>query len=147
MPQRSSDLVETLMARAFGAGGLGLVALFAGGVMFAYRGDSGLPLAVVLLSIGVLILAYGAFCVFQSRKVGAYKLACPMCGEVNGFESAPTEDVICRGCHRRIPIENGRIMALQQISCGSCNESNWYSDRTKTLLCESCGREIAIARP
>lgn len=147
MPQRSSDLVETLMARAFGVGGLAVVALFAGAVMFAYRGDSGLPLAIVLLSIGVLLFGYAGFCVIKSRKVGAYKMVCPMCRAINGFESAPMEDVICRECHRRIPVENGRILPLQQISCGACNESNWYSDRTKSLLCESCGREIAIARP
>ena len=135
------------MARAFGTGGLALVALFAGGVMFAYRGDSGLPLAIVFLTIGILLLGYALFCVFRSRQVGAYKLQCPMCNAVNSFEAAPNEDVICRDCHRRIPIEGGKILPLQQISCGDCNESNWYSDRTKNLLCESCGREIAIARP
>ena len=147
MPQRSSDLVETFMARAFGAGGLAVLFLGGGAVMFAYRGDSGLPLAVVLLAIGFGLLAYAAFCVAQSRRVGAYKLECPMCHASNGFESAPTEDVICNACHRRIPVENGRILPLQTVSCGACGESNWYSDHTKSLLCESCGREIAIARP
>lgn len=146
MPQRSSDLVETYIARALGTGALGGVLLVLGGVMFAFRGDSGTPLAVVLLLIGAALLVYAAFCVIKSRGVASYKLACPMCGVENGFEAAPTSDVICRGCHRTIPMENGKILPLKQISCGACNESNWYSDRTKHLLCEACGREIAIAQ-
>ena len=146
MPQRSSDLVETHIARALGTGGLGAIVLVAGLVMFAFRGDSGTPLAVVLLSIGVALLAYAAFCLVKSRGVSSFKLACPMCDASNGFEAMPTTDVVCRECHRTIPIENGRLMPLRQISCGACDESNWYSDRTKHLLCEACGREIAIAQ-
>lgn len=145
MPQRSSDLVETYVARALGTGALGLVILGLGVVMFIFRGDSGLALAVVLLVIASLLLSYAAFCVLKSRKVGSHKLVCPMCGATNGFEEAPTSDVVCRQCHRTIPIENGKLLPLKQVSCGACNESNWYSDRTKSLLCESCGREIAIA--
>lgn len=146
MPQRSSDLVETYMARALGAGAGGGVVLVLGAIMFAFRGDSGTPLAVVLLLIGAALIVFAAFCVVKSRSVASFKLACPMCGVENGFEAMPTSDVVCRGCHRTIPIDNGKIMPLKQISCGSCNESNWYSDRTKQLLCESCGREIAIAQ-
>ncbi len=146
MPQRSSDLVETYMARALGTGALGGVVLVLGMVIFAFRGDSGTPLAVVLLIIGVALLAFAAFCVVKTRGVSSYKLVCPMCGASNGFESMPTSDVVCRDCHRTIPIENGKLMPLKQISCGACNESNWYSDRTKLLLCEACGREIAIAQ-
>lgn len=146
MPQRSSDLVETYMARAFGAGGLAVVVLGAGAVMFVFRGDSGLPLAIVLLAIGFCLLAYAVFCAVASRRVGSFKLECPMCRASNGFEAMPMDDVVCRGCHRKIPIENGKLLPLKQISCGACHESNWYSDHTKILLCEACGREIAINR-
>lgn len=147
MPQRSSDLVETYMARTLGAGALGLVFLALGGVMFANRGDSGTPLAVVLFVIAGGLILFAAFCLVKSRGVAAFKLNCPMCGATNGFESAPTSDVSCRECHRKIPIENGQVLPLQQVSCGACGESNWYSDHTKSLICEACGREIAIARP
>ncbi len=147
MPQRSSDLVETYAARAIGAGVLALLFLGGGVFMFVNRGDSGLPLAIVLLLIGSGTLAYAIFSLVKTRGVSAHTVVCPMCGASNGFEAPPTSDVVCRGCHRTVPIENGRILPLKQISCGACGESNWYSDHTKTLLCEACGREIAIARP
>ncbi len=116
-----------------------------GGVAFAFRGDSGGALAAVLLVLGAGCLFYALFSLAQTRKVGSYKMDCPMCGATNGFEAAPTSDVICRQCHRTIPIENGKVLPLKQVSCGACQESNWYSDRTKSLICESCGKEIAIA--
>ena len=146
MPQRSSDLVETYTARAMGTGALAVVLLALGGVMFAFRGDSGLPLAIVLLVMGAGSLGYALFSLAQTRKVGSHKLDCPMCGATNGFEAAPTSDVICRQCHRTIPIQGGKILPLRQVSCGACQESNWYSERTKSLLCEACGKEIAIAQ-
>lgn len=147
MPQRSSDLVETYAARAIGVGILALLILGASGFMFVNRGDSGLPLALVLLAIGGALAVYAAMSGLKTRKVGSHQVRCPMCGVGNGFEEAPLDDVVCRGCHRTIPIENGRILPLKQVSCGACGESNWYSDHTKTLICEACGREIAIARP
>lgn len=147
MPQRSSDIVETYLARTLGVGALAVVFLALGGVMFAFRGDSGTPLAVVLLLIGVGCLAYALYSFVKSRAVSSYKMECPMCGATNGFESAPESDVVCRQCHRTIPIEKGVVLPLKQISCGACQESNWYSDHTKILICEACGREIAIARP
>jgi ribosomal protein S27E len=147
MPQRSSDLVETYFARALGAGILGGVFVVLAAVMFAFRGDSGLPLAVVLALLAIGLLVFAAVALAQSRRVGSYKMACPMCGATNGFEAAPTSDVVCRGCHRTIPIENGKLLSLKQVSCNFCHESNWYSDRTKSLICEACGREILIARP
>ena len=134
------------MARALGTGALGAVFFVLGGIMFAFRGDSGTPLAIVLLVLAFGLLAYAAFCVVKSRGVASFKLKCPMCGAENGFEAMPTSDVVCRACHRTIPIQDGKLMPLKQISCGACNESNWYSDRTKQLLCEACGREIAIAQ-
>lgn len=146
MPQRSSDLVETYMARALGIGALALLVLGAATIMFIFRGDSGLALAIVLFVIGFGLLAYALFSLAKSRRVSAFKVVCPMCGATNGFETAPTGDVICSQCHRTIPIENGKVLPMKQISCGACNESNWYSDHTKVLLCEACGREIAIAR-
>ena len=147
MPQRSSDLVESYSARALGVGALAIVVLALAGVVFKFRGDSGLALAIVLFVIGALLLAFAAFSFAQSRRVKAFNIVCPMCKAANGFVEAPQTDVTCQSCHRTIPVENGRVMPLKQVSCNACNESNYYSDRTKSLLCESCGKEIAIARP
>lgn len=146
MPQRSSDLVETFIARALGVGALAIIFIVLSVVMFIFRGDSGTALAVVLGAIGVLLLVYAVFSFTKSRGITAHTVKCPMCGASNGFLEAPTEDVICRDCNRTIPITDGKILPMKQISCGACGESNWYSDRTKVLLCEACGREIAIAQ-
>jgi ribosomal protein S27E len=146
MAQRSSDLVETYVARALGVGALAVVFLALATVMYVYRGDSGLALAIVLAVIGVSCLAYALYSFVKSRGVTSFSVKCPMCGANNGFLEQPMSDVTCQECHRMIPIENGMILPLKQVSCGSCGESNWYSDRTKVLLCEACGREIAIAR-
>lgn len=146
MPQRSSDLVETYMARALGVGALSVVILALGTGMFIFRGDSGLALAIVLLVIGVALLCFAVFSLIQSRGVKSFTVKCPMCAASNGFLEAPMEDVTCRDCNRLIPIQDGKLLALKQVSCGACGESNWYSDRTKVLLCEACGREIAIAQ-
>jgi ribosomal protein S27E len=147
MAQRSSDLVETYVARALGVGAVAVVFIALSVFMFVYRGDSGLALAIVLGVIGGSCLAYALYSFVKSRGVTAHNVKCPMCGSVNGFLQPPMSDVTCQECHRMIPIDNGAILPLKQVSCGSCGESNWYSDRTKVLLCESCGREIAIARP
>ncbi len=146
MPQRSSDLIETFMARALGVGALSVVVLALGTGMFIFRGDSGLALAVVLLLIGFALLGFAVFSFIQSRAVVSHTVKCPMCGANNGFLEVPMEDVTCRECNRLIPIQDGKLLALKQVSCGACGESNWYSDRTKVLLCEACGREIAIAQ-
>lgn len=145
MPQRSSDLVETYAARALGTGALAVVLLAIAGILIPFRGESGTPLVIVLGVLGLGLLGYAIFCLIKSRGVASFKLDCPMCGASNGFEVAPTEDVICRECHRTIPMRDGKVLPLKQISCGACGESNWYSDRTKSLICEACGREIAIA--
>lgn len=147
MAQRSSDLVETYVARALGVGALAVVFIGFSVFMYINRGDSGMALAVVLGVIGFGCLAYALYSFAKSRGVTSHNVKCPMCGAVNGFLEQPLTDVTCQECHRMIPIENAAILPLKQVSCGSCQESNWYSDRTKVLLCEACGREIAIARP
>lgn len=148
-PQRSSDLVETYSARALAAGIGGLVALAVAVFFYIFRGDSnaGLPLAIVIAVIGVASIVFACVSLVQVKKVSSFKLTCPMCGATNGFAEMPASDVTCAQCHRTIPIEDGKILPLNQVSCNYCHESNWYSAHTKTLLCEACGREIAIARP
>jgi ribosomal protein S27E len=36
-------------------------------------------------------------------------------------------------------------MQVAEIRCLDCGETAYYSGRTKTLLCEGCGKEIAVA--
>ena len=44
-----------------------------------------------------------------------------------------------------IPIVDGKIIPVQQVRCGYCNELNYYSEKTEVLLCEKCNHEIPIA--
>ncbi|MCE9557511.1 MAG: ribosomal protein L7/L12 [Armatimonadetes bacterium] len=44
-----------------------------------------------------------------------------------------------------IPVQDGKILAVQQVRCGFCNHLNYYNETSVGLICEECDREIPIA--
>jgi hypothetical protein len=117
-----------------------------GGFLYYYRGQTGMfvPLASVLFLIGFGLLGYAVYCALQIRTVTDVGIACPYCQFANHLVAAPQEDFACVGCHRMIPIQEGKALTVDQVRCGYCNELNYYSAKTEVLLCESCNHDIPI---
>lgn len=144
--QRSSDLVEIHSERAVTYGFSGLVGLGFATLLYVYRGDGMfVPLASIIGALALGSVGYAGYCITQARKVTAFDIPCPFCEFVNRMVSKPEEDVACQECHRMIPLQDGKPMAVQQVRCGYCNELNYYSDKTEILLCENCNHEIPIS--
>jgi ribosomal protein L7/L12 len=144
---RSSDVIESHSEKALSYGIGGVVLLVLGVLLFLNRGDgSYTPLAALLGGIGAACSAYAIYCVTQLRKVTSVPVDCPYCKKRNHLTEAPVADFSCNGCFRMVPVVEGKILTVQQVRCGYCNELNYYSDKTEVLLCESCNHEIPIAQ-
>jgi uncharacterized protein YbaR (Trm112 family) len=145
--ERSSDVIEQHSERAF-LFAIGGLLLLVPGIVVLFFQTSGvwLPLAILLILMGTGLIGYGVYCLMKVRSVGGTPVLCPYCSYKNVLTLAPTHDVSCSSCHRMIPILDGQVLKVQQVRCGFCNELNYYSDKTEILLCESCNREIPIAK-
>ena len=145
--RRSSDVVEihTQLAISFGVGAV--VAFVLSGGLIYYRGSTGMfvPLAGIILAIGLACALYGIYCALQIRVVKHIFRECPFCQTHNAMDGAPTEDFLCIECHRLIPVLDGQVLQVEQVRCGYCNALNFFSAKTDVLLCESCNHEIPIA--
>jgi hypothetical protein len=113
-------------------------------LLFFRSGSMFVPLALILGALGVGALGYAGFCVYRARQVTCCEVTCPFCQAKNRLVESPTEDFDCVECHRMIPIVGGKVLGVEQVRCGYCNELNYYSEKTEVLLCESCNHEIPI---
>lgn len=143
---RSSNLREERVQRAFISIIPGVILLLVAIVMFAYdrEGWTG-GLRLVLAIAGVGAIGYGAWQLMELRKVTSFNVVCPFCKGKNTFSEQPMSDVRCDSCNREIPIVDGRQLMVFQVRCGYCNTLNWYSEKSTGLICEECDREIPIA--
>ena len=144
--QRSSDVVEIHGERAITFWIGAIVSIGASILLIAYRGGGMfVPLATIILIIGLSFLGYGAYCAMQIRKVKYIILECPFCQTGNALDGEPTDDFLCVECHRLIPIKEGKVLPVSQVRCGYCNALNYYSEKTDVLLCEACNHEVPIS--
>ena len=145
--ERTSDVIEVLTERSLSYGFGGLAATTLGGILYYYRGQSGMfvPLAILLFVIGAGVLGYAAFTALKIRKVSAVSTTCPYCQTGNHTVTVPDSDFMCVNCARLIPIADGAPLKVQQVRCGYCNELNYYSEKTDILLCENCNHEVPIS--
>jgi len=142
---RSTDVIESIAEKAIVYGIGGIVSFAFGLLLYVFRGDGWLVgLADVLMLGGLACVAISAYCSLQVRKVKGIRFTCPFCDTPNYLLETPTDDFPCLGCNRMIPIEDGKIMKVEQVRCGYCNALNFYSDKTEILLCENCNHEIPI---
>jgi hypothetical protein len=145
--QRSSDVVEVHSEKALSFWVGAIVSLAASALLIYYRGGGMfVPLASIILLIGLSCLGYGAYCAFQIKKVKYIIIECSFCKTGNALDGEPTEDFLCVECHRLIPVQDGKVLTVRQVRCGYCNALNYYSDKTEVLLCESCNHEIPISK-
>jgi ribosomal protein L7/L12/ribosomal protein L37AE/L43A len=123
-----------------GAAALGVAST----LMFIY-GRGIVMVAELLLLLALVALGFSVFFITKIKKIPSSSITCPFCGNVNAFLRPPTDDFNCEGCHRMVPIQDGKVMEVMQVRCGYCNALNFYSLKTEVLICENCDREIPIA--
>jgi len=145
--QRVSDVIELISETALTYGFGGVVCLALSGYFFYYARSSSMtmPLATVLLVIGLGLTGFAIKQALRIREVEKFNVHCPYCNEDNAITTAPEDDFTCAHCHRLIPIVDGKPLPVSQVRCGYCNELNYYSDKTDVLLCEACNHEIPIS--
>jgi hypothetical protein len=146
MPRRRSDVIEIIAERALVFGLGGLVSLAIAAVLYAFKGEGYTIGLIGVLAVGGALAVYlSLYSAFEIRKVKRFDVVCPYCQCVNPLAEAATDDVLCSGCDRLIPILDGKVLQVQQVRCGYCNELNYYSDKTEFLICEKCEHEVPIA--
>jgi hypothetical protein len=145
--QRSPDVVEVHSEKAITYGVGAIFAFSVAAVLLYYRGQTGMfvPLGLLVLAIAIACLGYAIYCAFSIKKVKHTFHTCPFCEGNNALTELPKEDFLCISCNRLIPVLDGRILSVQQVRCGYCNELNYFSEKTDVLLCESCNHEVPIA--
>lgn len=144
---RSTDIVESIAEKALFYAFGGIFGLAFGYLLYYYRGEGWLiGLAWVLMLGGGAAIVISVYSALQVRKVTNLVVRCPFCEAVNQLLSTPEEDFNCVSCNRMIPIDGGKVMAVDQVRCGFCNSLNFYCAKTEILLCEECNHEIPIAQ-
>ena len=143
--ERTSDIVEQYSEKAVFYGAGGFVCAGAAFLTLRYGGSAFAGLGWVLVLAGLGCFAMAGYKIGRVRSIAAYRISCPFCDEVVALASAPgDQDVSCSGCHRMIPLREGKIASVNQVACGFCRGLNYYSDKTDALLCEHCNHEIPI---
>ena len=143
--ERSSNLREEFVLRAFVSIVPGIIALIISIVLFGDESGYSLGLRWVLLVLSIPAIVYGVWQLTEMRKVTSYSLECPFCKAKNNFTAKPEHDVRCEKCNRDVPIVDGRTLRVFKVSCGFCSALNWYSEKSTGLICEGCDREIPIS--
>lgn len=147
MFKRRSDVLEMLGERSllFGVGGV--IALLIGLLFYNYQRQGGamIGFAWVMMIAGVAGILVAAYFGLQARKVTGIRIKCVYCNAKNEFTEFPTEDFRCIECNRLVPILDGKVLPVQQVRCGYCNELNYYSEKNDLLVCEKCDREIPLS--
>jgi hypothetical protein len=143
-PKRAEDVRETYGERVLLFGVPGIIALGLGAVMISYQGML-VGLGYVLAIGGAGAIMFSLYNLFRLRSVDSIVQVCPYCQASNHLTEAPGDGYTCAECHRVVPMDDGRVLAIKTVTCGGCGASNFYSDRTTRLLCEGCGKEVALA--
>ncbi|RYG86672.1 hypothetical protein EON77_03385 [bacterium] len=143
--ERTSDIIEQYSERAVFLAGGGFLCAGGAFLMLHYGGAALAGFAWVLVLGALALFGTAGYKIGRVRQVAAFRIGCPFCNEVVSLASAPgDQDVSCSGCHRMIPLREGKVVAVNQVRCGYCNGLNYYSDKTDALLCEECNHEIPI---
>ena len=86
-------------------------------------------------------------------KMGAAKgapimtIPCPYCKFDMRFVTSPTTDYDCEGCHRRVLYENGKPVAIREVTCNFCKTPHRVAVTAKTLICDQCNRPVRLIDP
>lgn len=144
MPLRKSDLIEMIGEKFVVFFVLGLLTTALGLLIWYYKGDFGVGLAVVLLVGGIGMMGFSFYSAHEMRKVTGYRVKCPYCNANNVLVAPPDDDFKCTYCHRVIPVKDEKVLPVFQVRCGYCNELNYYSEKNDVLICEKCDHEIPL---
>lgn len=143
--ERSTDVKESYGAQALMAMVPGVLALIIGGIIVAYRSQVFIWLGLLLMVFGLAAIVFGIVQLTKIKKVQTVPVVCPFCGATNELGEAPRKDFTCSGCHRSVPVRDGRVLQVWQVQCGYCGTLNFYSEKSTGLICETCARQIPIS--
>ncbi|MBS1717950.1 MAG: hypothetical protein JSS72_09500 [Armatimonadetes bacterium] len=145
--EKRRDVIEIHWENALIYGFGGIFFFLMCGMLFHYRGEGTfIPLAWVLLIIGLACFGYGVKRAIMVREVTSQEYTCPYCEKVTELTKVAEADFTCEHCNRIIPIVDGEIIDVFTVNCGFCGHPNYYSDKTEFLICEFCDRQIPITR-
>lgn len=143
-PIRRSDVAEVEVERAFyyfgGAVGLALLGFLIGKYII-----SSVFVTILFGLLTLVAIVAGVSEVMKTKKIPSVKVRCPYCNAQSEFTESPTTDFTCSSCHRRVAVENGRILNVIEVKCGFCGSLQRFSERTEVALCEECDHEIPLA--
>lgn len=140
--RRSSVVAQDMTQVFFGVVG-GIIGIILGLLVFRYV-PVVMFLGVVFMLAGAFGFGVAAFKFYHSSQVPAFGINCPYCAKRQVFTAPPIDDVSCGDCNRLIHLEDGKILPVAEIDCPTCKAVNYYSTKTRRLICESCSKEIRL---
>jgi ribosomal protein L7/L12 len=142
-PIRQSDIAEADAEQGFYWLGGFLLVLVLGFLLYKYGSQN--PGGIVLMALSPIGLVMGIRKFYSAKHVPGVSVECPYCRGHSNFLDAPKTDFTCAACHRRVAVDNGRILDTIEVKCGFCGTLQKFSERTEVALCEECDREIPLA--
>jgi hypothetical protein len=143
-PIRQSDIAEADTERGLYWLGATIIAAIIGFIIHRYGGSVAI-VGTIILCISPLGLIMAGVQFYKAKHVPGAKVKCPFCGEASAFLEVPQQDFTCAFCHRRVAVEDGRILGVIEVRCGACGALQKVSERTEVALCEECNHEIPLA--
>lgn len=115
----------------------------------ALRGNPGLTHTMQIgmyvgIAAGFAVIAGAAYRMSQVKNIQTVAFTCPYCDAANQLMSEPTTNFECENCHQTVRFENGVLVPIRVVSCGSCGTDNRVSVKSSRFICQKCNATIQV---
>ena len=96
------------------------------------------------IAAGFAVIAGAAYRMSQVKNIQTVAFTCPYCDAANQLMSEPTTNFECENCHQTVRFENGVLVPIRVVSCGSCGTDNRVSVKSNRFICQKCNATIQV---
>ena len=93
---------------------------------------------------GLVVMAIAAYRMSQVKNLKTVPYTCPYCDAANQLMSEPTTSFECENCNQTVRFENGVLVPIRVVSCGSCGTDNRVSVKSNRFICQKCNATIQV---
>ncbi len=101
-------------------------------------------LMYLIIAAGSAVIVGAAYRIGQVKNIPTVPFNCPYCDAANQLLAEPTTNFECENCHQTVRFENGALVPIRVVSCGSCGTDNRVSVKSTRLICQKCNANIQI---
>ncbi len=96
------------------------------------------------IAAGFAVIAGAAYRMSQVKNIQTVAFTCPYCDATNQLMSEPTTNFECENCNQTVRFENGVLVPIRVVSCGSCGTDNRVSVKSNRFICQKCNATIQV---